>query len=460
VNFLKLILCFISLAFSVETFAYNQGLQFHKASLRQKMLGTKSLTMQTATFDQKLDHNNPADTRTFKQRYFIDSQYAQDASSPVFYIICGEWNCAGTTSYGFAVNVAKKVKAHLIALEHRYYGESLPMTDLTTANLSYLNLEYAIEDLASVQRHLTQTMSLTGKWIAFGGSYAGTLAAFYRLQHPELVSGSLASSAPVRMKPEFFEYDAHVAKVINKTSCGDKVREAVALIENKMMTPVGSAEVKAIFKASNIRLDLDFIYVVADILAAAVQYGRHTGFCQALINGQDPIKDYAVAGLQVLTSLGSTPLEISMQTAEKVETTPDDMFRQWMWQSCTQFGWFQVANGNGKDTSRSSLVDLEYHKQVCSRLYQTPMTADGSMNQEWFQPLFDSTTSKIIFSNGADDPWLTLSVTEGMTESNENLPLEMMTGAAHCSDLKATTQIPAVLAAQATMTTLIEDWIK
>jgi pimeloyl-ACP methyl ester carboxylesterase len=459
-NFLKLMLCFVSLIFSVETFAYNQGLQFHKASLRQKMLGTKSLTMLTASFDQKLDHHNPADNRTFKQRYFVDSQYAQDSSSPVFYIICGEWNCAGTTSYGFAVNIAKKVKAHLIALEHRYYGESLPMTDLTTANLSYLNLEYAIEDLASVQRHLTGSMGLTGKWIAFGGSYAGTLAAFYRLKHPELVSGSLASSAPVRMKPEFFEYDAHVAKVINKTTCGDKVREAVALIENRMTTPEGSAEVKAIFKASNIKLDSDFIYVVADILAAAVQYGRHTGFCQALINGQDPIKDYAVAGLQVLTSLGSTPLEISMQAAEKVETTPDDMFRQWMWQSCTQFGWFQVANGNGKDTSRSSLVDLEYHKQVCARLYQTPMTADGSMNQEWFHPLFDTTTSKIIFSNGADDPWLTLSVTEGMTESNENLPLEMMTGAAHCSDLKATTAIPAVLAAQATMTTLIEDWIK
>jgi pimeloyl-ACP methyl ester carboxylesterase len=321
-------------------------------------------------------------------------------------------------------------------------------------------LDSAVEDLLQFQHFITSSRSLTGKWIAFGGSYAGTLAAFYRLKHPEMVEGSLASSAPVLMKPEFFEYDAHVAKVINKNSCGDKVREAVSLIEQKLTTPEGSEEVKALFKASDIKLNADFIYVVADILAAAVQYGRHTSFCQSLMSSQDLVKDYAVAGLQVLTSLGTTPVEISMQSAEKIDTTPNDYFRQWMWQSCTEFGWFQVASGSGRGTSRSSQVDLNYHKQVCQRLYQVPMTADGSMNQEWFTPLFDSTTSRIIFSNGSDDPWLTLSVIEGMNQHNNELPLYMMTGAAHCSDLKATTAIPAVIQAQISMTVLIEDWIK
>src|SRR5207253_11463 len=109
------------------------------------------------------------------------------------------------------------------------------------------------------------------------------------LKHPELVSGSLASSAPVFMKPEFFEYDAHVAKVINRTTCGDTVRKAITLIEEKLETPEGSKEVKDLFKASDIKLNSDFIYVVADMLAAAVQYGRDQVFCNALTSTSDLI---------------------------------------------------------------------------------------------------------------------------------------------------------------------------
>ncbi len=447
----------LSWAVAMPALALNQGMMFHKDSLaKQKSFKSKSATF---FYDQKLDHTDASDTRTFKQRYFVDSQYAENESSPVFYIICGEWNCAGTGSYGYAVNLARKVKAHLVALEHRFYGESLPTTKLTTENLEHLNLDAAIADLAAFQKFMMTENKLSGKWIAFGGSYAGTLSSFYRLKHPELVSGSLASSAPVFAKAEFYEYDAHVAKVINKSSCGDKVREAVSLIEKKLETAEGSKEVKALFKASDVKLDADFIYVVADMLAAAVQYGRDKVFCEALTTAADPVEGYAKGGLLALSALGATPVEISFQSAEKVDITSDDYFRQWMWQSCSEFGWFQVANGSGNGTSRSSLVDLKYHAEVCERLYQTPMKVDGAINDLWYAHLFDPSTSKIIFTNGANDPWLTLSVVEGGSDSNPEFPLYMMEGAAHCSDLKAVTNIPAVIAAQASMDTIIKTWL-
>src|SRR5690606_20029627 len=131
----------------------------------------------------------------------------------------------------------------------------------------------------------------------------------------------------------------------------------------------------------------DFLYVVADMLAAAVQYGRDKTFCQTLVSSSDLVAGYAKAGVSVLSSMGSTPLEISMQAAEKIDITSEDYLRQWMWQSCHEFGWFQVANGEGAGTSRSSKIDLEYNEKVCQRLYPTPMKADGSMNQEWYNPL-------------------------------------------------------------------------
>lgn len=455
---------------TASSFALQQGFEFHRQSLQKKELKGKLASIflradgtfrasQELYFEQKLDHSDP-NSLTFKQRYFRDSTYAENDSSPVFYIICGEWNCAGTGSYGYAEGLAKKMKAHLIALEHRYYGESLPTTNLTTENLRHLNLDAAIEDLASFQRHVTKDEGLSGKWIGFGGSYAGTLAAFYRLKYPELVAGVLASSAPVFMKPDFFEYDAHIAKVIGKTSCGSKVREAVALIEKKMETEEGLIEIKKQFDAEDIRNHQDFLYVAADMVAAAVQYGREKIFCEALLSNQDLVAGYADGGLKVLRSMGYRPVDLSLQSAEKVEVTADDNYRQWIWQSCQEFGWFQVSNTNG-ETSRSSQIDLDYHDRACQRLYDVPMISKHrEINDTWYSPLFNPATSGIIFSNGGNDPWLTLSVTDTTSETNPLLNIYMMDGAAHCDDLRGLPKLLSVVAAQQQMSQVITDWLK
>lgn len=75
---------------------------------------------------------------------------------------------------------------------------SSPLSDLSTDNLRFLSSRQALADLAHFRTVIAETKGLTNsKWLAFGGSYPGSLAAWFRLKYPHLVHASVATSAPV-----------------------------------------------------------------------------------------------------------------------------------------------------------------------------------------------------------------------------------------------------------------------
>jgi pimeloyl-ACP methyl ester carboxylesterase len=147
---------------------------------------------------QPVDHFGHFGQATFSQRYWIDSSFATGPAAPILLHICGE----SAADQGYYLNDstldhAKALGAHVVYLEHRYYGQSQPFADLSTSHLQFLTLDNVLEDLAFFEKELQQKMHWTGRWIAIGGSYSGTLAALFRERHPELVVGALAASAPM-----------------------------------------------------------------------------------------------------------------------------------------------------------------------------------------------------------------------------------------------------------------------
>lgn len=77
--------------------------------------------------------------------------------------------------------------------------------DLTTENLQYLSSKQTLYDLKRFINEMSDEYGLgtNTKWIAFGGSYSGNLAAWFRLKFPDLVHGAVASSAPILAKVDF-----------------------------------------------------------------------------------------------------------------------------------------------------------------------------------------------------------------------------------------------------------------
>ena len=165
-------------------------------------------------FTQLKTHFDDSDNSTFCQRYWIDASNYRPGG-PVFVLDGGETDGAGRLPYlekGILQILANATNGISIVLEHRYYGESVPVESFTTDNLRWLNNEEALEDSAYFIEHFKMPKTVLElddsilelddsilkadktPWMYYGGSYAGARAAHMRVQYPHLVWGAIASS--------------------------------------------------------------------------------------------------------------------------------------------------------------------------------------------------------------------------------------------------------------------------
>ena len=170
-------------------------------------------TVSEVYLEQQLDHFRKTDNEanaTFKQRYFYSDRFAGNisrANAPVYAFLCvgGEGprldksvlvdsvHCSGDmVELSKRLYEGEQARVHLFALEHRYYGESYPefkdkngnaTSPVTNENLVFLSSRQALADIA----HFISTMNDAhdlhkNKWITFGGSYPGMMAAWSRLR--------------------------------------------------------------------------------------------------------------------------------------------------------------------------------------------------------------------------------------------------------------------------------------
>jgi lysosomal Pro-X carboxypeptidase len=150
-------------------------------------------------FDALLDHFSFVNNATFKLRYLINDQYVDNVESPILFYTGNEGDIElFAQNTGFMWKAATELKAMLVFAEHRYYGKSMPFGNASykdPQHLGYLSSEQALADYADLLQFLNPNSKRPV--IAFGGSYGGMLAAWFRMKYPHLVNGALASSAPV-----------------------------------------------------------------------------------------------------------------------------------------------------------------------------------------------------------------------------------------------------------------------
>eukprot|EP00904_Undaria_pinnatifida_P007440 jgi/Undpi1/3826/HiC_scaffold_16.g07195.m1 len=187
--------------------------------------------------EQRLDHFDRQETRTFPQRYFINRKYwaGPNSGAPVFVCVGGEdpfdptvvsesdycndmVELAPQHKVGCGT-LSRRPRSQSVRLRHRgidvCYLTRTPCAvracatqDWATESLRWLSSQQALADLSSFHGYLSDKEGLTGaeKWVTWGGSYPGMLAGWARLKYPHLFHAAVASAAPLQAQLNFPQY--------------------------------------------------------------------------------------------------------------------------------------------------------------------------------------------------------------------------------------------------------------
>ncbi|KAK4840476.1 hypothetical protein QYF36_009752 [Acer negundo] len=436
------LLCLILVSFSLSSLANGflpPRTMLHKLSSTGS---NKYLTTEELWFNQTLDHFSPYDHRRFQQRYYEFLDYFRPSDGPIFLEICGESACNGIANDYISV-LAKKFGAAVVSLEHRYYGKSSPFKSLTTENLRYLSSKQALFDLAVFRQHYHESLNLKlnkanveNSWFVFGVSYSGALSAWFRLKFPHLTCGSLASSAVVQAVYNFTEFDRQIGESAG-TECKTALQETTALVEQRLQS--NGKALKTLFGAAELDIDGDFLYFLADAAVIAFQYGNPDKLCGPLVEaknaGEDLVNTYADYVKEYY--LGSFGVNVQTYNQKHLKNTDQSSDRLWWFQVCTEVAYFQVAPSN--DSIRSSKVDTRYHLDLCKNVFGEGIYPEVDMTNIYYGGT-KIAGSKIIFTNGSQDPWRHAS----KQTSSPDMPSFLITckNCGHGTDMRGCPQSP------------------
>lgn len=101
---------------------------------------------------QRVNHFNPQDHRTFNNFYVINEEHFQPGGPLIFFFYINQLanGIAGQVyaSFGPVYDFAAQLNGTIIAPEHRYYENSIVTENLSDENLRFLTIGQSLEDLA------------------------------------------------------------------------------------------------------------------------------------------------------------------------------------------------------------------------------------------------------------------------------------------------------------------------
>jgi len=432
-----------------------RGLHRQKLRLEQSLFKEKTLDYPEMWHSQILDHFDATNPEQWNQRYWANfDNYAGEGLA--FLFIGGEAEASpGWLNYGMWYEWAQQHGAAMFVLEHRFYGQSHPRPDMSRGNIEYLSSRQGLEDAGNFISSMNAANNLT-TWVTFGGSYPGSLSGWMRLRFPHLVAGSVSSSGPLFAKLDYYEYLQVVMDALDWTEipgCNNAWTEALTTVEEMVKSEENWEGLTEKFKlcsildgakVNNVR---SFMELLIDNLAGVVQYnGRYPvdmfEVCNVMTDEAqgEAIDRLAVINDMMLEMNGEECLDYTyesfLEEVTEVNWGEDVSFvwRPWLWQTCTEFGWYQTTNQ--AEQKYGSSLPLEFFEQWCSDAFGADITHEmlersiAQTNVEYGG--YSPAATNVVWVHGSVDPWHAMGVLDTLTEA---APAIYITGTSHCADM-------------------------
>lgn len=148
-----------------------------------------------------------------------------------------------------------------------------------------------------------------------------------------------------------------------------------------------------------------------------------------------------------------------------VTLTANDMMREWIYQTCTEFGWFQTSGSEYHPFGSSFPVELSY--DLCTDVYGEHFDRESILGDIARKNVqlggLNANVRNVYFTHGVVDPWRAMGVQEDL---NEYSPANVVPGdASHCADLATPLDTPLetdsdeMRRSRLRMRTLVREWL-
>lgn len=253
------------------------------------------------------------------------------------------------------------------------------------ANLKYLDINQALADLAHFIDYQRETLpgAKNAGVILVGASYSASMVAWFKQAYPDKANGVWASSAPLFAKADFGEYKEVVSttiKSVGPAGCAERIERAInALeqdVESGVMTRIhNSFNTCTQFAATDDLEVWSFFSSISNRFAGLVQYhnpGDIDQMCAVILNSA--VTDDVQALVNYIRGSSTNCYDISYQgyvdyykdiAWDSPSTT--GAYRQWFYQTCNEFGWYQTSSSDNHIFGNKFPVDL--YARMCADIY-------------------------------------------------------------------------------------------
>ncbi|KAK3934539.1 peptidase S28 [Diplogelasinospora grovesii] len=427
-----------------------------------------TLLYPTRTISVPVDHFHndsryePHSQDTFSLRYWFDPSHYQKGG-PIIVLQSGETTGENRLPYlqkGIVAQLAEATGGLGVILEHRYYGESFPVSNLSTESLRFLTTDQALADMAYFAQHVEfpglEHLDLTAPknaYIAYGGSYAGAFVAFLRKLYPDVYWGAISSSGVTEAIYDYWQY-YEAARLFAPQNCVTATQKLTHLVDNILLGGHATGDyvqrLKTTFGLGNLTRSDDF----ANALSFGIQGLQGTNwdptlndtafgdYCNAVSTSdkllypamatrRSEVQELIVAGGyeheleeltgQMLNYIGYVDETVVQSCIAQNESQDacltnfnsayyhqDDIsqqWRSWPYQYCTEWGFLQTGSGVPADQLPlvSRLIDLNYASAVCKEAFNiyTPSDVEAINKHGGFGISYP----RLAIIDGQRDPW-------------------------------------------------------